>query len=367
MPATDPPARRTRRAEWALAAASALLVLLAAGAAEAVLRRARPEFLRGTRALHPHVYSETYGWALRPGARYTGRGGEAISVNSRGYRGPLHGAAPAPVVTRVLMLGDSVTFGSGVSDAETFTSLLDARPDVEALNLGVDGYGTDQALLRLEHEGLAFRPHVVVLNFCVRNDHFDNALKVALYDGRSPKPYYTLDGGRLVLHDAHLKLTRGQRAAVALLERSFLVNALLAAAGAGPEAVGGGRDEEDWGERRRVVLADFDRAAALTARLIVAMRETAEAAGARFVVVVHPDRRAWSGDDALVRPLTSGLDDRTQIVLLQGEYVARSLSFEEITLDRLGHLSRTGHEAAAGIIGRILEGVSNRPPSLITR
>jgi hypothetical protein len=358
VPATDPPAPRTRRAEWALAAASALAVLLAAGLAEAVLRGLRPEFLRGTRALHPHVYSETYGWALRPGARYVGRGGETISVNARGYRGPLHADAPPAGVTRVLMLGDSVTFGSGVSDAETFTSLLDARPDLEALNFGVDGYGTDQALLRLQREGLAFRPHVVVLNFCVRNDHFDNALAVALYDGRSPKPYYTLDGGRLVLHETHLKLTRRQRAAVALVEGSFLVNALLAAFGAGPQAVGGGRDEEDWGERRRVVLEDFDRTAALTVRLIRAAREEAENAGARFVVVVHPDRRAWSGDDALVRPLTSGLADRTQLVLLQGEYAARRLSFEEITLDRLGHLSRAGHHAAAGIIGRFLEGVS---------
>ena len=358
MPATAPPAHRSRRAEWALAAASALLVLVAAGVAEAVLRGLRPEFLRRSRALHPHVYSETYGWALRPDARYVGRGGETITVNARGYRGPVHADAAAPGVTRVLMLGDSVTFGSGVGDTETFTGLLDARPDLEALNLGVDGYGTDQALLRLEREGLAFRPHVVVLNFCLRNDHFDNALPVALYDGRSPKPYFTLDGGRLVLHDEHLRLSRGQRAAVALIERSFLVNALLSASGAGPEAAGGGRDEEDWGERRRVVLRDFDHAAELTRRLILAAREKAEAGGAGFVVVVHADRRAWSGDDALVRPLTSGGLRGTHLVLLQGEYAARSLSFEEITLDRLGHLSRTGHMAAAGIIGRILEGVS---------
>ena len=358
MPAANPAAPRHRRAEWALAAASALLVLVAAGLAESLLRWTRPGFLRGARALHPHVYSEAYGWALRPGARYVGRGGETITVNARGYRGPEHPERPAPGVTRVLMLGDSVAFGSGVADDETFSALLDARPDVEALNLGVDGYGTDQALLRLRREGLAFHPHVVVLNFCVRNDHFDNALPVALYDGRSPKPYFTLDGGRLVLHDAHLRLSRRQRAAVALVERSFLVNALLAAGGAGPEAVGGGRDEEDWGERRKVALADFARTAELTVRLIAAMEEDARAAGAAFVVLVHPDRRAWDGDDTLVRPLTSGGLAGTRVVPLAGEYAARHLSFDEIALDRLGHLSRSGHEAAAGIIGRILEGVS---------
>ena len=239
MAAADTTTRRPGRAEWALAACSALAVLGAAGLAEAVLRAASPAFLAGTRARHPHVYSETYGWALRPGARYTGRGGEAITVNERGYRGPLHAGRPAAGVRRVVMLGDSVTFGSGVSDAETFAALLDARPDLEVINLGVDGYGTDQALLRLEGEGLAAAPDVVLLNFCVRNDYFDNALPVALYDGRSPKPYFTVSPAGLVLHDAHLKLTGAQRAAVALMEQSV--------ARERARCTGSGADRRRWG------------------------------------------------------------------------------------------------------------------------
>lgn len=357
MAAADPVPRKPGRAEWALAAFSALAVLAAAGLAEAVLRAASPAFLAGTRARHPHVYSETYGWALRPGARYTGRGGEAITVNERGYRGPLHPGRPAAGTTRVVMLGDSVTFGSGVSDGETFAALLDGRPDLEVINLGVDGYGTDQALLRLEHEGLAYGPAIVVLNFCVRNDYFDNALPVALYDGRSPKPYFTASPGGLVLHDAHLKLTGAQRAAVALMERSSLVNAVLHGFGRGPEAVGAGRDEEDWGERRDTVLADFERAADLTRRLIRRAAERSAAAGAAFVLVVHPDRRAWSGDATLVTPLTSGGMEGTRVVLMQGEYAARGLDFDGITLDRLGHLSPSGHAAAA----RILQSVITTP------
>ncbi len=340
-----------------LAAASALSIVVAAGLAEAALRAARPAFLHGTRALHPHVSSETYGWALRRGARYSGRGGETITVNGRGYRGPAHADRPVPGVTRVVLLGDSVAFGSGVSDHETFAALLDARPDVEALNLGVDGYGTDQALLRLEREGVALRPHVVVLNFCLRNDYFDNALPVALYDGRSPKPYFTSVGGRLVLHDAHLALSRRQRAAVALIERSFLVNALLALGGSGPATVGGGRDDDDWGERRRVVLQDFGRTAELTRELIRAAEARSRAAGAAFVVLLHPDRRAWDGDRGLVTPLTSGGLAGTRVVPLQGEYTARSLTFDEIMLDRLGHLSPKGHLVAAEIIGGLLVGL----------
>ena len=353
MAAADPVSRKPGRAEWALAACSALAVLAAAGLAEAVLRGASPAFLAGTRARHPHVYSEVYGWALRPGARYTGRGGEAITVNERGYRGALHDGRPAPGFTRVVMLGDSVTFGSGVSDADTFPALLDARPELEVINLGVDGYGTDQALLRLEREGLAYGPSVVVRNFCVRNDYFDNALSVALYDGRSPKPYFTASPAGLVLHDQHLRLTGAQGAAVALMEESLLLNALLYPFGRGPQAVGAGRDEEDWGERRSTVLADFERAAELTRRLIRRAAEVSAARGAAFVLVVHPDRRAWTGDASLVTPLTSGGLEGTRLVLMQGEYAARGIDFDGITLDRLGHLSPSGHAAAA----RILQGV----------
>ena len=354
----DPPlaSRRIGAAEWALAALSAFAVVLAAGGAELALRAARPSFLRLSRVEHPHVYSEAYGWTLRPGARYVGRGGETIAVNGRGYRGALHEGPPPAGVTRVVMLGDSITFGTGVGDGETFSDRLDALPGLEVVNLGVDGYGTDQELIRLEREGLACHPRVVILNFCVRNDYFDNALPVALYDGRSPKPYFTLDGGTLARHDAHLLLSRRQRVAVALMERSYLVNAILRVGGTrGEEAVGAGRDEEDWGGRRQAVLADFGRAAELTRRLILAIAEKSAAAGAAFVVIVHPDRRAWSGDGAMVTPLTSGGLGRTRVVDMRSEYEARRLSFEDLTIDRLGHLSPKGHAVASEIIHVVVD------------
>jgi hypothetical protein len=350
--------RRTRAAEWALAVGSALGVVVAAGTVELALHAARPSFLRHSRVEHPHVYSEAYGWALRPRSRYVGRGGETITVNERGYRGGVHPDRPAPGATRVLMLGDSITFGTGVGDDQTFSHLLDASPRLEVLNLGVDGYGTDQALIRLAREGLAYHPQVVILNFCVRNDYFDNALPVALYDGRSPKPYFTLSGGALTRHDAHLRLSRRQRIAVALMERSYLVNALLHLGGVRPETVGEGRDEEDWGDRRQMVLADFEGASELTRRLILDMAQRSAAAGAAFAVLIHPDRRAWSGDDTMVTPLTSGRLGRTHLVTMQGEYAARRLSFEEIAIDRLGHLSPKGHAVASEIIRSVIDSLA---------
>jgi hypothetical protein len=354
-----------RRAEWILAAASAASVLVLAGCAELVLRAVRPGFLRHTHVEHPHVYSETYGWALRAGSHYEGRNGEVITVNSRGYRGREHAVEPAAHSRRVVMLGDSLTFGSGVSDGETFSDRLEATAGFEVVNLGVDGYGTDQELIRLENEGFSYRPHIVVLNFCIGNDYFDNALPVALYDGVSPKPYFTLEGDRLVRHDAHLKIGRATRVAVALHERSYLIGALLALGVRGPRAAEHGRDAADWGQRSDAVLADFPRAVALTRRLVQRAAEQCGERGVRFVTILHPTHQAFAGDAALVTPL-EGIDG-VRVVDLRCEYRARGLHFRNIAFDSLGHLTPAGHMAAAAILRELLEAPDDLPYARQTR
>ena len=66
-PVPAAPTPHTRTKEFALAAVSALAVLVAAGLAEIALRAAQPAFLRHSRVEHPHVYYEAYGWSLRRG------------------------------------------------------------------------------------------------------------------------------------------------------------------------------------------------------------------------------------------------------------------------------------------------------------
>lgn len=66
---------------------------------------------------------------------------------------------------RVLFVGDSYTFGSEVDDCDTFASRLSVEFDT--INLAVPGYGTDQAMLKLERDGLPLRPDVVVFGFFV--------------------------------------------------------------------------------------------------------------------------------------------------------------------------------------------------------
>jgi hypothetical protein len=145
------------------------------------------------------VHHPTRGWALRPGIReMTAFGDRVLNSNSRGLRGRTEYAyAKAPGVRRVLVFGDSFTFGEDVSDDETYAHFLQQRlPGVEVLNFGVHGYGHDQMLLYLQEEGLRYRPDVVVLGF-LYDDMDRNLLGFRDY----AKPRFELGGGGLQLHN----------------------------------------------------------------------------------------------------------------------------------------------------------------------
>jgi lysophospholipase L1-like esterase len=102
-----------------------------------------------------------------------------VQVNSHGMRDRERrvGRGDAP---RVAVIGDSVTFGSGVAPADRFTDRLEALlaqrlgEAVEVLNLGVGGYDTLQEVATLEDVGLRFAPDLVLVGYCV-NDTGDNS------------------------------------------------------------------------------------------------------------------------------------------------------------------------------------------------
>ncbi len=81
---------------------------------------------------------------------------------------------------RVLFLGDSFTYGTGVGDDQTFAARLEkafsaAQLSVEVLNAGCPGKGTDYALKCFQTVGRKFYPDLTILCFFC-NDFDDNAL-----------------------------------------------------------------------------------------------------------------------------------------------------------------------------------------------
>jgi hypothetical protein len=93
------------------------------------------------------------------------------TLNSRGYRDDEHVPGKVHDKVRILILGDSFTFGDGLADHQIFPRLLAARlgPRVEIIAMARDGWGTADQLAALRREGLAYFPDIVVVA-AVTND-----------------------------------------------------------------------------------------------------------------------------------------------------------------------------------------------------
>jgi hypothetical protein len=103
---------------------------------------------------------------------------------------------------RILVLGDSYVWGVGASQEELFTAPEVYRTNDELINCGVSGYGTDQEYLFYLLKGQKFDVDQVVLAFTLYND-VENNLNSKQYSYL--KPYFTLNGGQLVLHNDHVR------------------------------------------------------------------------------------------------------------------------------------------------------------------
>jgi hypothetical protein len=146
------------------------------------------------------VYHPTRGWAVKPNVRGASAfPGKVLCSNSRGLRGEReHAYEKPPGAHRILLLGDSFTFGDEVSDAETYAALLqEMLPETEVINLGVHGYGHDQMLIYFEEEGVKYQADLVILGF-VYIDMTRNLLAFRDF----AKPRFVLDDGQLSLRDS---------------------------------------------------------------------------------------------------------------------------------------------------------------------
>lgn len=112
----------------------------------------------------------------RPGARAFLMGAP-VEINSHGLRDREHEWTKPPGTYRVLVLGDSITFGWGVRAEETFArqleqdlnALLDGRPAVEVINSGVGNYNTRQEVSYFRERGRRYDPDLVVLAYFIND------------------------------------------------------------------------------------------------------------------------------------------------------------------------------------------------------
>jgi lysophospholipase L1-like esterase len=238
---------------------------------------------RGNVEFHP-----TRGWANKPGARVQYGKPEysvIVSHNSRGFRGPEIAERKSADRLRVLTLGDSMAYGFGVEDDETFSAVLDRLdPRLEVINGGVAGYSAAEELLLLREEGPALSPDLVLVAFLW------NDLEGAYRDtyGR-----FTVEDGGVRFEvppegsPDHPALKK-KRVRHPWLSRSYLYRfvsdrlkilryTIKSAAGVSPEVLG-------------LPPAQIEPAWALTFALLGEIASTAATQGAETLLVILPDQ-----------------------------------------------------------------------------
>jgi lysophospholipase L1-like esterase len=148
---------------------------------EVTLRAVRPqvshtEWLDGrSRAVPDNLLGHRY----RPGARAVQRTPEftaEYNIDAAGRRAGT--SAGGKYGFRVLVLGDSFTFGDGVAAEEVWTAVMertlrDRRVEILVFNAGVEGYNTRSEAHYLFELEPVLKPDVVVLGF-VANDVYTN-------------------------------------------------------------------------------------------------------------------------------------------------------------------------------------------------
>ena len=111
-------------------------------------------------------------WKPKPGQNcFTKIGHKPIHVNSKGTRGKDFDENKPENVLRIISLGDSKTFGWGLSESETYSELLKDLIEkhfsdglhIEVINAGVNAWSYAQMNVYLRDIGMKYNPDVVIL------------------------------------------------------------------------------------------------------------------------------------------------------------------------------------------------------------
>jgi len=283
------------------------------------------------------AFDPMLGWVSKPnvdGADTFGPG--SVHTNSAGLRGqlevPVDKTGDRP---RVLIIGDSFTFGDEVRDDETYPHLLNGLlPEAEVVNFGVHGYGHDQMLLLLREKALEYQPDLVVLGF-VRDDMERNMLSFRDF----AKPHFVLAGDGLSLRNvpvpAPREVARRYRWRPRLLDFATIV-----------------RDNYLW----KVGLSNR-RMEALTTALLDEMVEETVAGGAVFALAYLPHSEELLDADLETvghEFFETYCDERAAFCLDLLPRFRQDME-EGATIRAPGHWHQVGHHLAAEAIAEYVD------------
>lgn len=145
-----------------------------------------------------YVADPTVGWRLR--SNYIGTYlGKDLRTNSDGFRSPELSVEKGENTTRVVCLGDSLTFGHGLAEQDAYPQRLQEFLNErvlayrwEVINAGMEGFCTFQETEELRR-CLKYTPDVVVVLFCL-NDVTEKYLALSRFGGTGLEYHGVADG-----------------------------------------------------------------------------------------------------------------------------------------------------------------------------
>jgi len=102
--------------------------------------------------------------------------GVPVAINEAGWRDGPHPVQKPEGTLRIMMLGDSITFGWGAPPDGITANILEARLNggsaaapVEVLNTGIGNTNTAMQVARFLGRGVRYKPDIVVLNYFIND------------------------------------------------------------------------------------------------------------------------------------------------------------------------------------------------------
>jgi hypothetical protein len=389
---------RTRRIARILAVKNALVVLVALFLAFALCEGIVRLFYDPENLGTVIRFDENLGWSLDPGAHLHSRDHEhdldyRIRINSLGLRDREIVEKKPPGVRRVLLVGDSFVFGTGIEARWRTSDILGRalQDNVEVINAGVSGWGTGQELVHYESTLRQLEPDVVILTMMMANDVINNTLD-HLFLGDASKPRFTLEGEKLtwsgpverppkarpnlrsMLKKSHL-LVLAKRRIVAMRSKPAQDIGVAAESGLEEEWIRG--KYSHWLAYEHDYPEELEQGWAVTERLLDRFAADCEADGVEFIVFAFPLKievdDAWR-ERLLTRAQVSpkSLDLKKPYRRLSEYCESRGIEFlypldefraaaqrRNLYLMLDGHPSRYGHFAAAGVLLKRLNAYHN--------
>ncbi len=288
------------------------------------------------------VYDPEIGWVARPDLSLPDLFGPGIGVrtNAQGFRrGEDTEKTVPPNRIRVVASGDSFTFGYGVSNEEAWPAVLErSNPRLEVVNLGMSGYGFDQAFLWYRRAGLGLEHQVHVFAFI--SDDFERMRRTQVFG--YDKPRLVLENGELALENVPVPQLALRFPWWRANEHHFRRIGLVRVAERALRAVSG-RDRE-------TSEIDHPNLVALVEKILEELVAVHQAEGRQLVLVSLPVRHEL---DPGVSPPSLAFVRRAAaehgIPWVDVVAAARALPSEQ----REGLFGRTGHENDPALAGHL--------------